>query len=119
MISSSSIVKLVVVSISTFVRGDNCVIKFPDSGHIEDISADTSERYSQHATLGNGFIDIYPDTSIAYEIIQEDELGSNVPTNPYILFERSTSDECDLLIELNLTQVRIREHDPAVISDSN
>lgn len=41
MISSSSIVRLVAVSISAFVRGDNCVIKFPNSGHIEDVSADT------------------------------------------------------------------------------
>ena len=41
MISSSSIIWLVAVSISTFVLGDNCVIKFPDSGYIEDIFADT------------------------------------------------------------------------------
>ena len=101
MISSSSLLKLVAVSMLTFARG-TCVIKFPDSGHIKDISAVTGERYSQHATLGNGFIDIYPDADISYEIIASDKLGNNIPTNPYILFER-TADDCDLLIELSLT----------------
>ena len=71
-------------------------------------------------TLGTGFVEIIEGGLLVYELVDITSagLGATVPPDtPFIGFERTETD-CEIKVELSLTQKRIRDLDDDEISEN-
>ena len=72
-------------------------------------------------TLGTGFVEIIEGGFLVYELVDITSAGLGagtvLPVTPFIKFERTETD-CEIKVELSLTQKRIRDLDNDEISEN-